>query len=62
MVVDAVIRHWVTVMDGEEARPEVFGKSFQWLAALLYADYRLLASPGPSCLQDVLDVLTGIFD
>ena len=34
VVVDSVIRHWVTVVVGEEAGPEVFGISVQWLMAL----------------------------
>ena len=55
VVVDALIRHWVTVMDGEEAGPEVFGQSLQWLAEIFYADDGLLASPQTACLQETLD-------
>lgn len=34
MLVYAMIRHWVIVVTGEEAEPEVFGRAVQWLAAL----------------------------
>ena len=62
MVLDSVIWQWVTVVDGEEEGPYVFGQLVQWLAPLLYADDGILASPRPNHLQDMLDVLPGIFN
>ena len=62
MVVDAVIRHWVTLVTGEEVEPERFRQPVQWLVAFFYTDDGLLASPRPACLQATLGVLTGLFD
>ena len=33
MVVDAVIRHWVTVVAGEESQTKIFGRAVQQLAS-----------------------------
>ena len=65
MVVNAVIRHWVAVVVGEEAVPGSFGRSVQTittLTTLFCADDGLLTSQRPAWLQEALDVLTGLFD
>ena len=62
MVVDVIIHQWVTLVAGEEAVPEIFERSVQWLAAFFYADDRLLILTIPSRLQAALDVLMGLFD
>ena len=62
MVVDAVIRHWVTVMAPTEAGMGVLCLTIIDLAAYLYADNGLVASTQPERLQRVFDVLTGFFD
>ena len=62
MVVDSVIRHWVTLSTGEEYRPDGFGRAVQWITVLFYADDVLLDSPRPSRLQADLDVLTDLFE
>ena len=62
MVADAVIFHWFTLISGEEVGPDGFGWEIQWLLVFFYADYGIIPSPRSSCLQEVLDVLTGVFD
>ena len=62
MVVDAVIRHWLTLSTGEEYRQDGFGRAVQWITVLFYADDGLLDSPRPSHLQADLDVLTDLFE
>ena len=42
--------------------PDGFGWSIQCLAVFFYADEGLLPSSRPTCLQEVLDFLTGLFD
>ena len=43
--VDAVIRHWATVVAREGAGKEGFGRGVQKIAALFYADDGLLTYP-----------------
>ena len=62
MVADALIPHWVMMVAAEDARPDGFGRAFQWLTAFFYADDSLLALPRLARLQAPLDVLTGFFD
>ena len=50
MVVEAVIHHWVTVVEGEVEVPEGFGRSVKNLSALFYANGGLLDPPWPSRL------------
>ena len=45
MVFYAEIRHWVTLVSGEEAVLEGFLRAVQCMLALFYADNRLLALP-----------------
>ena len=60
MVVDAVIRHWVTLVTGGEAGPEGFGRAVQWLAAFFSAEYGILSYPHTSQLQVYLHFLMGL--
>ena len=62
MVVDAVIHHWVTLVEGEDAGTEVFRQVIQWLAVLFYTENGLLNSPRPARLQEALENLTRLFD
>ena len=59
---DAVIRHWVTVVMPSEAVTGGLGLTIIDLAAYLYADDSLVASTQPERLQRAFDVLTGLFD
>ena len=62
VVVDAVIRHWTMVVVLTEAGAEGLGETFQELAALLYANSMLVASPWTERLQRAFNALTYIFD
>ena len=62
MVVDAVIRHRVTLVVGEEAGTDGFGRAIQFLAEFFYADDGLLASPRTSRIQAALDVSAVLFN
>ena len=62
MVVEAVIRHWDTVVEINVSGLEGFGRKFHTLSSLFYEDYRILASPRPARLQGSLDVMAGMFD
>ena len=62
MVVDAVVRHWVTiaVMEAENRRER--GREGRHQAALFYADDGMLASSDPQWLQWAFTQLVGLFD
>ena len=64
MVVDTVIRHWVTVvvLGGQEGTGQGLGESIQTLAALFYANNGLVASLEISRLQGAFDFLMCLFD
>ena len=62
MVVDAVIRHWVTVVTPIEAGTGGLGLTIIDLADYLYADDGLVASTQLERLQREFDILAGIFD
>ena len=57
IVVDAVIWNWVALVTGGG-----FGRSVQWAASFFYKDDGIFASLCPSCLQEALSVMIGIFD
>ena len=61
MVVDALICHWFTLVEGEEVGLDGFGRAVQWLVAFFYADDGHLSLTGPSHIQAALYVLTGLF-
>ena len=62
MVVDAVIRHWVTVVDPTEDGMERLGLQIRDLVWYLYVDDGLVTLTQPERLQRAFDVLTGLFD
>ena len=62
MVVDATIQKWVTLVAREEAGPEGFGWSVQWIATIFYVDNGIFTSPRPARLQVVLNIRTELFD
>ena len=51
MVVDAVICHWATVVEEEEAGQEGFWREVQTLSVLFFANDGLLFFTFPSMLQ-----------
>ena len=62
MVVDDLIPKWLMLVKEEEAGPNGFGWSIQWLTAFFYIDNEILDSLHSDRLQAALDVLPGIFD
>ena len=62
VVVDAVVRHWVTgfIADAEE-RGEL-GKEGRHQAALFYSEDGMVASSDPRWLHGELNTLIGLFD
>ena len=62
MVVDVVIRNWVTLVVEEEAGPDGFGSEIQCLAGFFYANDGLLTSPRSDQLQAALYFLMGLFN
>ena len=62
IVVDVMIRHKATVVAGEVAVPEEFKKELQNMATLFYMDNGIIASTRMDRLQEVLYVITGLFD
>ena len=63
MVIDSVIRHWATLVEGpqEGSRQEGLGTSIQNLSALFYVDDVIVALPESACIQGVLNFLMGLF-
>ena len=62
VVVDTLVRHWVTVViAGAEERDER-GKEGRHQASLFYADDGMVASSDPRWLQGDLNTLVGLFD
>ena len=62
MVVDAVVRHWVTMaLDEAEKRGER-GKECRHQTALFYADEGMLSSSDPCWLQWAFNALVGLFE
>ena len=60
--VDAVLRHWVTVVVPTKNGREGLGLSIRDLVAYLYAGNGLVTSTQLERLQRVFDVITEIFD
>ena len=62
VVVDAVVRHWVTGFIAEsEARGDL-GQEGRHQAALFYADNVMVAAVDPVWLQGAFNALVGLFD
>ena len=62
LVVDAVIRHWVTVVTPNEAGTGGLSLTIIDLVDYFYANDGLVPSTQPERLQRAFDVLTGLFD
>ena len=62
VVVDAVIRHWVTLMVSTEEGAGGLGLSIRDLAAYFYADDGIVASIQPERLHCASNVITGLFN
>ena len=61
-VVDAVVRHWVTLVVKEAETSGERGREGRYQAALFYADDGMVASSDPRWLQWVFTTLVGLFD
>ena len=61
VVVDAVIRHWVTVVTPSAEGTGGLGLTIMDLATYFYADDGLMLWTQPERTQRVFDVLTGLF-
>ena len=62
VLVDVVVRHWVTVViTGAEDRGES-GKEVRHQSALFYVDNGTVASSDPRWLQGAFNTLVGLFD
>ena len=62
VVVDAVVRHWVTLVVEEAEKRGERGKEGRHQAALLYADDGMVASSDPRWLQWAFNALVGLFE
>ena len=62
VVVDAVVRHWVTLAVTESETRGVRGREGRPQAALFYADDGMIASSNPQWLQWAFTQLVGLFD
>ena len=62
VVVDAVVRHWLTITVSEAEKRRKRGREGRHQAALFYADNGMLASSDPQWLQWVFTQLVGLFD
>ena len=62
VVVDAVVRHWVTSVIAEAETRGDLGKEGRHQAALFYADNGMFASSDPGWLHGALKTLVGLFD
>ena len=60
MVVDAVVRHWISLVAGGEGGKDGWGKEVQTCAAFFYSDDDLVASTDLVWMQGVFDNLTGL--
>ena len=62
VVVDAVVRHWVTLAVTEAETRGERGWEGSNQAALLYADDGMIASSDPQWLQSTFTQIVGLFD
>ena len=61
VVVDAVVRHWLTIAVTEAENRRKWGREGRHQAALFYADDGMLASSDPQWLQWAFTQLVGLF-
>ena len=62
VVVDAVVRHWVTLAVEEAETQGERGREGRHQAALFYADNGMVASSDPHWLQWAFTAIVGSFD
>ena len=62
VVVDAVVRHWVTVILEDADEQGERGQEVRHQAALFYADNGMVVSLDPRCLQVAFNTLGDLFD
>ena len=62
MVVDAVVRNWISLVSGDVGGTYGWGKEILHLTAFLYAEDGLVASTDPEWLQGALNTLTRFFE
>ena len=62
VVVDAVVRNWVTVVIAGAEEQSERGQEGRHQAALFYADDGMVALSDPRWLQGALNTLVGLFD
>ena len=62
VVVDAVVRHWVTLVVKEAETRGGQGREGRHQAAFFYADDGMVASSDPRWLQRAFSTLVGLFD
>ena len=62
VVVDAVVRHWVTLEVEEAEKRRERGKEGRHQVALFYADDSMVASSNPRCLQWAFSALVSLFE
>ena len=61
VVVDAVVRHWVTMALAEAEKTGERGSEARHQSSLFYADDGMVASSNPRWLQWVFDALVSLF-
>ena len=62
VMVDAVVRAWISQMLGAEAAEHGYGEELRKILAIFYTDDALLASRDPALLQEALDVMVELFE
>ena len=62
VVVEAVVRHWIFLVEGDAGFKYRWGREVQHHAAFLYVDDGPVASTDPVYLQGAFDTLTGLLD
>ena len=62
VVVDAVVRHWVTGVIADAEERDKLGKEGRHQVEIFYADNGMVASSDPHWLQGAFNTLVGIFD
>jgi len=61
IVVDSVVRYWMTIMVDEGGTSAMTGLTVMELLLLFYADDGMIASRDPAWLQEALTVLVALF-
>ena len=62
IMVDAIVREWLYQVLGTEAARYAYCKAIHMLMAIVYDDNPLLASRDPKLLQEMLDIIIGLFE